>query len=272
MNQETILQSNLLDIIFENRNKNYGAYDLRVSYNRRMTAALISTTIICIILCLLSLITTSKVVKKDDNILFVPTVTLAEFHPKEKVAAALRKMPSVNKRSTIEMPPKIVASVNINKLPATPPEISGSLTQLELPGRNSPQPGDEYNPASFAGSNIVNATSKIEKEPKKNIVLESAEVMPEYPGGLKALLLFLKKNIQSPEDVDQGEERLVKIKFVVNYNGKLEGFDVIKSGGTPFDDEVISVLKKMPRWNPGKSNGENVSVYYIVPVKFSNTF
>ncbi len=57
-----------------------------------------------------------------------------------------------------------------------------------------------------------------------------------------------------------------------NYNGKLEAFDVIKSGGTAFDEEVLRVLKKMPLWNPGRTNGENVAVYYIVRVKFSNRF
>ena len=64
----------------------------------------------------------------------------------------------------------------------------------------------------------------------------------------------------------------VKIKFVVNYSGKLESFDVLKSGGMAFDNEVLRVLKNMPLWIPGKSNGENVSVYYVVPVKFTSEF
>ena len=64
----------------------------------------------------------------------------------------------------------------------------------------------------------------------------------------------------------------VKIKFVVNYSGKLESFDVLKSGGMEFDNEVLRVLKKMPLWIPGKNNGENVSVYYVVPVKFASEF
>ena len=111
------------------------------------------------------------------------------------------------------------------------------------------------------------AESKInEREP-----VYVAEIMPQYPGGIKALLDFLKKNLRSPEDIE-GEEVSVKVKFVVNYDGKPESFDVIKSGGIAFDNEVMRVLKKMPLWIPGKSNGENVSVYYVVPVKFTSEF
>ena len=64
----------------------------------------------------------------------------------------------------------------------------------------------------------------------------------------------------------------VKVKFVVNYNGRLEAFNVLESGGYIFDNEVLRVLRKMPLWIPGKSNGENVSVYYTVPVKFTSDF
>jgi protein TonB len=273
MNQETILQSSLLDIIFENRNKNYGAYELRVSYNRRLNVALILTTGICIILCWLFLTNTKKVLGKEESIFFVPDKIMTEFHPIKKAASIFNKLHSPNKKiPEIEMPPKIVASININKLPATPPEIPQSLSQVQLPGSNSAQPGDQYDPGRFKGTNEPGSTSIPDVKTKKKVVLEEADIMPEYPGGIKALLLFLKRNIQLPEDVEQGEEILVKIKFVVNYSGTLEGFDVIKSGGTAFDEEVLSVLKKMPLWNPGKSNGENVSVYYIVPVKFSNPF
>ncbi|MDQ6905123.1 MAG: energy transducer TonB [Bacteroidota bacterium] len=273
MNQQTILQSNLLDIIFENRNKNYGAYELRVSYNRRMSVALISTTVTCIILCLLFITNTAKVLGKEKNIFVIPDKTITEFHPNKLAAGSVIRLPSkIKKRSAIEMLPKIEASVNINKLPATPPEISQSLKQVVLPGSNSPQPGDEYDPGRFTGTNEPHAILITGAKPKKNVVLNDADIMSEYPGGTNALLLFLKKNIKSPEDIEQGEERLVKIKFIVNYNGRIEGFDVIKSGGMAFDDEGLRVLKKMPLWKPGKSNGENVSVYYIVPVRFSSLF
>ena len=82
----------------------------------------------------------------------------------------------------------------------------------------------------------------------------------------------LKENLHAPESIEEGDEIEVKVKFVVNYNGDLQKFDVVKSGGKEFDNEVIRVLKKMPSWIPGESNGENVAVYYIIPVKFKSDF
>ncbi len=99
--------------------------------------------------------------------------------------------------------------------------------------------------------------------------MATAEVMPAYPGGMEALRKFLQRNLQNPEDLEAGQVVAVKIKFVVGYDGKLKSFEIIEDGGKPFNNEVIRVLKKMPMWTPGKSNGENVSVYYSIPVKFT---
>ena len=55
---------------------------------------------------------------------------------------------------------------------------------------------------------------------------------------------------------------------MVGYDGKLKSFETIEDGGRAFNNEVIRVLKRMPEWIPGRSNGENVSVYYTIPVKF----
>ena len=68
--------------------------------------------------------------------------------------------------------------------------------------------------------------------------------------------------------MEDGEMVSVKMRFVVGYDGKLKSFETIQDGGEEFNKEVIRVLKKMPEWTPGKSNGQNVSVYYTIPVKF----
>ena len=269
MNQDTILQSNLLDIIFENRNKDYGAYALRKSYNSRLRVALVLMMALCLLLCLLFLQKPSSIAKVKSMILASPDRKLDNYqppsHPAHKVVVNNIHPRKINPN---QLPLRIVDSININKLPATPFETTQSINSTSLSTINFP--GDEEGP----GKNL-----KIDAAPtvpatkiNKNGPVEVADIMPQYPGGVKALLDFLKKNLHAPGDVEEGEEVSVKIKFVVNYNGKLESFDVLKSGGIVFDNEVIRVLKKMPLWIPGKSNGENVSVYYVVPVKFTNQF
>ncbi|MDQ2862600.1 MAG: energy transducer TonB [Bacteroidota bacterium] len=270
MNKETILQSNLLDIIFDKRNKDYGAYTLRKNYNSRIHIALFLMMLTCLAFCLLFFLRANSVALKNSApVFFVADKTITEYHEtKTVVNKSVAKVSHAEKIRTWEAPPKIVDEININKLPATPQEIlSSSVGEV----------GTEINFPGVAGSDNVGGkdmsaeTVALPQNPKPG-PLETAEVMPEYPGGIKALLLFLKKNLQAPEDVADGNEVSVKVKFIVNYNGKLDGFDVIKSGGTAFDDEVLRVLKKMPLWIPGKSNGQNVSVYYVVPVKFTTEF
>lgn len=98
--------------------------------------------------------------------------------------------------------------------------------------------------------------------------ISNPEHEPEFPGGVKALRKFLERNLTNPTEMTEGEMVAVHVKFVVGYDGKLQKFTVIKDGGVIFNNEVIRVLKKMPQWIPGKSNGKNVAVYFTIPIKF----
>jgi protein TonB len=92
--------------------------------------------------------------------------------------------------------------------------------------------------------------------------------MPSYPGGMDALRKFLERNLENPRDMEEGEVANVKVKFVVGFNGELQSFVTVQDGGDEFNREVMRVLKKMPNWLPGKAKGQNVSVFYTIPVKF----
>ena len=272
MNQDTILRSNLLDIIFENRNKDYGAYTLRKAYTKRLLLALFGMIIISLFFCLLILLNKNSIEVFSQPLpnIFIPDKTVSEFHPfSNSEHKSVVKITHPKKIPEINGPPQIVASININKLPATPQEIQQSLDGTVVSAINFPSN------AEGSGNEVLKGKAEMPltvQPPKPNNPVEVAEIMPQYPGGIKALLAFLKKNIHSPADVEEGEDVSVKIKFVVNYSGSVESFNIVQSGGDAFDKEVIRVLKKMPLWIPGKSNGENVSVYYVVPVKFTNEF
>ncbi len=271
MNQHAILSSNLLDILFDNRNKEYGAYTLRKSYNKRLQVALLSMLTLSLLLCLLFLKGSAPVSNARTTVITIPDAIPFSYHPtskpKSKVAITIAHSKKANQ---IDLPPRIVDSININNFSATPIETTPSSISADSSGI-SYEPGGEGNSnSSITGPPGIDSRLTESKITKRGPV-DVAEIMPQYPGGIKALLDFLKKNLHSPEDIEGGEVS-VKIKFVVNYDGKLESFDVIKSGGIAFDNEVMRVLKKMPLWIPGKSNGENVSVYYVVPVKFTSEF
>lgn len=98
---------------------------------------------------------------------------------------------------------------------------------------------------------------------------ENPDVPPAFPGGLTALRVFLERNLQSPEEINEAVK--VTVKFIVGYDGKLESFEILKDGGSAFNQEVIRVLKKMPQWIPGEKDGKNVKAYCYLPVKFAPT-
>ena len=98
---------------------------------------------------------------------------------------------------------------------------------------------------------------------------DAVDVLPSYPGGLDALRKFLQKHLETPDELQGGTNVSVRVKFVVDYTGKLKSFETIQSDA--YNKEVVRVLKKMPDWVPGKTKGENVSVYYVIPVRFEIT-
>jgi protein TonB len=272
MNSNSILQSNLLDIIFENRNKDYGAYSLRKFYDDRMRMAvmLMIAMVIFFSLFLSFWGSTKSLIKKP--FVFVTN----DYHPvnlKNKLAAfslpAKQKENKNQKKQAEPTTPQIVNDKNINNIIASknPPVASNLIISGNEELLSGKDQGLEMNPIAGAIKMPVVETKYRETE-----ILKSAEIMPQFPGGVKALLAYLKKNIQAPDEIVEGNEISVKVKFVVNYNGQLESFKVIESGGKVFDNEVLRVLKKMPLWIPGKSNGENVSVFFVVPVRFTSSF
>ncbi len=101
-------------------------------------------------------------------------------------------------------------------------------------------------------------------------VFEVVEEQPEFPGGMRALMDYLKKNIRYPKKcLKEGIEGRAFIRFVVSSTGKIKSVKVLKSSGNKLlDKEAIRVIKKMPRWIPGKQYGKNVNVRFTLPVTF----
>lgn len=97
----------------------------------------------------------------------------------------------------------------------------------------------------------------------------SVEKMPEYPGGDKALMDFFFRNIRYPASaVEKKIQGRVTLRFVVNKTGNVENIEVIRGLNEACDAEAIRVIKLMPKWIPGVQKGENVSVYFTVPILF----
>lgn len=104
-----------------------------------------------------------------------------------------------------------------------------------------------------------------------NDVYTIVEEMPDYPGGINALMYYIQKNINYPifaRNNNIGGK--VTIKFVITKTGELDDIQVIKSAGlAEFDQEAVRVVKSMPKWKPGKQGGDPVNVYFNLPINYS---
>lgn len=95
------------------------------------------------------------------------------------------------------------------------------------------------------------------------------EDMPQFPGGEKAMMLFVANNIKYPKKaLEEGAQGRVIVKFVVNKEGEVVDAKVLKGIGYGCDEEALRVINSMPKWKPGKQRGKAVNVYYTLPVRF----
>ncbi len=266
MNSELILKSDVLDMLFEKRNKAYGAYMLRKFYNSRLIKSMgimLSTVIVFSAFTFLPDSKKGNVLEFTEPVFgqILPDPKVPELKPKPIKPPTGKAVPTLKLSNTIQI---------VNNKDSV--DLLENLDNRAIGNTTSTGPNE-------AGIELVGASgdgneSSIEPakpaEPAVDITtpLESAEIKPEFPGGVQALRKFLERNLRNPRELEKDELISVKVRFVVGYDGKLQRFEIAQDGGNEFNNEVMRVLKKMPAWTPGKSKGQNVSVYYVIPVKF----
>ncbi len=266
MKTELILKSDVLDILFENRNKAYGAYDLRKFYDNRLMKSLAAMLGIVLVLSAFTFMPDKKKpLEKQDEL----TTTTIFTQPEKKPEPVVKKENPAAAQTPVSQ--KIfVKNIVITIDPVIPP-IDVITDNDRIANKTIDVPGSGPGIVQLSGGDGDGGpvVEPVKPEPIDiNVPTETAEEMPSFPGGLEALKKFLQRNLTNPRDLEDGEMVSVRIKFVVGYDGKLKGFTTVQDGGEEFNKEVVRVLKKMPEWVPGKTRGQNVSVYYVIPVKF----
>ena len=267
MHASQILRADLLDIIFENRNKAYGAYALRKFYGQQIIKSMAVVLLLIAVFAYMvmnmnqpELLPVRASIPEHRSTLIFDEPPVVKPRDKPQLAKPDQRMS--NKFVFVDSLLLDTAVVKDDPL-----HNAGSDEDIAEPvfagvsgGEIGPSSGTPHTAHGTPFVSLIEVARPVEK----------ADIDPTYPGGLKALTKFLERNLQNPEDIDQGESISVKVKFVVGYDGGLKAFEVKEDGGKAFNEEVIRVLKKMPRWIPGKTNGQNVSVYFTIPVKFIN--
>ena len=260
MTSQQILQSDVLDILFEGRNKAYGAYLLRRSYPKELAKAVGITTSLVLALLFFGGPSQTKgtVVSSDDGFILKDVdVSKQKIElPKPKALPPVQQVKQAVSLDVIKPVDKTTTP------PATQRDLDDALpgaTNIDGPPATGPQPPPL--PPANTGSGTAEPTVEKPEPP-----LPSRQ--PQFPGGTAAWLKFLEHNLTPPSDLEAGERRSVLVRFSVDEEGVITNFKVVQSGGSDFDNEVIRVLKKMPRWLPAIQAGKPAAVSFTQPVTF----
>ena len=264
---ETIMQSDLLDILFENRNKTYGAYALRKSYNKTLTSSITITCFIAAAFVIMQLWYHPKENVLAHTVFILPDPELSkldmpEAQPAKPVAA---KPVSTHFKQEIYSVPVITDDIKETEMPTADVLDKAVIAQIKMEGADA---GDMVQPPANTNAGTGNIAIKPVEAIENDEPLSYAEVMPEYPGGIEALKKFMLRNLKQPDNLKPGEKIVVSASFIVNKDGKIGQVKIKNSGRFDLDKEVQRVINKLPLWKPGMQNGKAVGVYFNLPVTF----
>lgn len=260
MTSQQILGADVLDILFEKRNKAYGAYLLRRRYPKELRKAVGITSLLVLLLSLFGGSSANKgaIGKKADEFV-IKDIALPDKpeapKPKPQPPAATQPVKQAVLLDIIKPVEKTTTQI------ASQQDLDDAQPGAEKVD-GPPATGLQPPPLPPANTGSGNEAVVEKTEPP----LPSRQ--PQFPGGADAWLKFLSRNLTPPSDLESGEKRSVLVRFSVDEEGVVTNFQVMQSGGSDFDNEVIRVLKKMPRWLPAIQNGKPTAVSFTQPVTF----
>jgi protein TonB len=269
MDLKTLLTADYLDIIFDQRNKKYGSYELRRGYNSRMKKALTLA-----LTAITALITLSFVSVKHNREIVITgpakTVTPAIYHPKiyqpHTVPTAHLVTPPAKRYVTpsITAAPKIVMDRSIpdtkviNKITIAVNNQKGNDTIGDPGIINGSGSGVSDSTGNSGSTAFVTTTCKE--------VLKWAGQMPVFAGDIDHYLsTHLRYPVYAQENDIQGP---VVVSFIVNENGKVSNASIVQSTGGGCDEEALRIINSMPDWKPGRQNGIPVKVMFSLKIIF----
>jgi periplasmic protein TonB len=237
------------EIIFENRNKKYGAYDLRNRYNSATSISILGGVAFCVMLVAALSASTEKGTASDDPTIviidmadqIIPDPVIPDTRPLEGMSEAVKNVAPEVTTDTSEI--------------LTPPPITDDVVART-------QNGDPDDTVKFVEA--TDPVIPVEQEPYVFV-----KEMPEFPGGIPALMQYISENLSYPEEALKNNlQGRVVLKFVVNADGTVGRIEVVGSIDPSLDGEAIRVVKGLPAFKPGKHNGVPVPVWFIIPVLF----
>ncbi len=268
-----IFKKEWLDVVFEGRNKSYGAYELRKLSPKATNIGLVSASILFVVLLL------------SPTIARILGFGSGDSGPVERILeteVVLSEPPPVNEEEPpppppVEPPPPRVDQVRMPEPKVVPAEQvqdeePPTVEQLKLadPGSKT----IEGDPNAEIRIDLPVGEGKIDAEVTEtggaDKIFESVEIAPEPPGGMKAFMEWVSRNYQYPQAaLEAGVNGQVQISFVVERDGSLTDLRVVRDLKYNTGDAAVKMLQKAPKWSPGIQNGRPVRVAYTLPIRLN---
>lgn len=276
MSQIDLIDNQWSDLMFENRNKEYGAYVLRRQTGRRNVSAIIAVLIMfaCVMVYMVAKNAYDEYQKAHQ---VHDQVTELSALKQEKKEAKVERKEIVKQQEVEKVVEKVKSSVKFTapviKKDDEVQEEDELKTQDEIMDSKvavgfANVVGNDENGEVLKAKEVI-ATEPVKPKEEENKVFDVVEQMPSYPGGNGALMQYLSKNIKYPVVAEEnGIQGRVICTFVVEKDGSVTDVRVAKSVDPSLDKEAVRVVSSMPKWIPGKQNGSAVRVKYTLPVTF----
>lgn len=256
------------DLIFTDKNQAYGAYQMRADSSRRHIVAMGWVAIVALGVCMVPSIIKMAAPKQKEVITEVVTFVQLE-EPEVKQEEMKRVEPVAPPPPALKSSIKFTAPViRKDEEVATEDEIKSQeeLTQTKVAISIADVKGNDEE----HGEDIADLKQVVVQAPPEEVkVFDMVEQMPAFPGGVTELMKFISNNLKYPAmAAENGVQGRVVCQFVVENDGSVSHVKILKTLDPECDREAVRVISSMPKWIPGKQNGQTVPVRYTIPITF----
>lgn len=254
-----IPQASWDDIVFEKRNKDYGAYINRKNYSKYVLIALGITVVVLILVLAAPAIAA-----------LIKSARGPEEPKLKEMTVSLDQPPPITPQPPppdVRIPPPVKTIIKFLPPKVTEKEV---VEEEEMPTIEEIEENETGAVAVEGTGDIVFEEPVVEAAgEEEDKIFYAVEQQAEFPGGVAAMMKFLQKNIKYPASAKRmGIEGKVFVKFIVDKEGGISAIEIMKGMNADLDKEAIRVIKMMPPWKPGKQNGRAVKSQFVLPVYF----
>ncbi|MBP7212189.1 TonB family protein [bacterium] len=258
------------DVIFQGKNKEYGAYKMRMDSGKRHNwSMLIIVAMAALVIGVPKLIQLATPAQDET---MTEVTTLSQLDEAEVKDEKLKKVepiapPPPPLKSSVKFVAPVIkkdSEVNEEDQMKSQEELQETKVTISIADVKG---NDEVHGKDISEIKQVVTQAPVEEVEEKPYT--AVEQMPQFPGGESELLKYIFDKLRYPTiSQENGVQGKVYIRFVVSKTGEVKDAQVMRSLDPYCDKEALRVIRSLPRWIPGKQNGVNVPVYYVVPITF----